>query len=484
MSSVVKMNADYADLKLFLAGEWVSGGDRKTQAVINPATEDVIGHLPHATQADLDRALERAEAGFAEWRAVNPDERNYILKKAAQLLYERKEAIARTATLESGKPIAQTRVEVGMAAHIFEWYGEEGRRAYGRVLQQGDPGTRMYVVKEPVGPVAAFAPWNFPLGNPARKLGAALGAGCSCILKPAEETPASALEVARCLQDAGVPDGVFSVVFGVPVEVSSCLLASPIIRKMSFTGSIPVGKQLMKLSADNMIRTTMELGGHAPVLVFDDVDMNDVIEQSIRAKFRGAGQVCVSPTRFFVHETLYDQFVDGFTEAAGKVTVGDGLDENNAMGPLIHKRRLEDVEAIINDAVEHGARITTGGKRLDGPGYFYAPTVLADVPLDARIMNDEPFGPVAIINRFSDYDSVIVEANRLPYGLAAFAFTNSARRAKLVGRQLEAGMVGVNTFAISVPASPFGGIKQSGHGSEEGIEGLDDHMITKFISEA
>lgn len=484
MSSVIKMNGDYADLNLFLAGEWVAAGDRKTETVFNPATEEALGELPHATTEDLNRALERAQQGFLEWRAVNPDERNYILKKAAQLLYERKEDIARIATLESGKPIGQTRIEVIMSAHIFEWYGEEGRRAYGRVLQQGGPGTRMYVVKEPVGPVAAFAPWNFPLGNPARKLGAALGAGCSCILKPAEETPASALEVARCLQDAGVPDGVFSVVFGVPAEVSSYLLASPIIRKMSFTGSIPVGKQLMKLSADNMIRTTMELGGHAPVLVFDDVDLDSVIEQSVTAKFRNAGQVCVSPTRFLVHESHYDAFVEGFTERVEQLNVGNGLDENNAMGPLIHKRRLEDVEAIINDAVEHGAKVTTGGRRLDGPGYFYAPTVLADVPLDARIMNDEPFGPVAIINRFSDYDGVIKEANRLPYGLAAFAFTDSARRAKLVGQQLEAGMIGVNTFAISVPASPFGGIKQSGHGSEEGIEGLDDHMITKFISEA
>ena len=484
MSSVVKMGSAYADLNLFLGGEWAGAGDRQCEQVINPATEEVIGNLPHATTADLDLALRKAEQGFATWRAVNPDERSRILKKAADLLYERKEGIARIATIESGKPLAQTRIEVMMSGHIFEWYGEEGRRAYGRVLQQGGPGTRMYVVKEPVGPVAAFAPWNFPLGNPARKLGAALGAGCSCILKPAEETPASALEVARCLQDAGVPDGVFSVVFGVPAEVSTYLLASPVIRKMSFTGSVPVGKSLMKLSADNMIRTTMELGGHAPVLVFDDVDLDSVLDQSVAAKFRNAGQVCVSPTRFFVHEAHYPKFVQGFTERVKKLTVGNGLDEKNAMGPLIHARRLEAVEAFVDEAVSQGARVHTGGRRLDGPGYFYAPTVLSDVPTTARIMNEEPFGPVAIINPFSDYDAVIREANRLPYGLAAFAFTNSARRCKLVGQQLEAGMVGVNTYAISVPASPFGGIKHSGHGSEEGIEGLDDHLITKFISEA
>jgi len=484
MSTAEKLNTPYPDLQLFLGGKWTAAGKRKLQDVINPATEEVIGRLPHASTEDLDHALELSQSGFAAWRAVDPDERNYILKKAAELLVQRKEDIARIATLESGKPIAQTRIEVVMSAHIFEWYGEEGRRAYGRVLQQGKPGTRMYVVKEPVGPTAAFAPWNFPLGNPARKLGAALGAGCSVILKPAEETPASALEVARCLQDAGVPDGVFSVVFGVPAEVSSYLLASPVIRKMSFTGSIPVGKSLMKLSADNMIRTTMELGGHGPVLVFDDVDLDGVLDQAVAAKFRNAGQVCVSPTRFYVHESRYEKFIQGFTERVEKVTVGNGLDENNAMGPLIHARRREDVEAIINEAVQDGAKVHTGGKRLDGPGYFYAPTVLSDVPETARIMNDEPFGPVAIINSFTDYDEVIQRANRLPYGLAAFAFTDSARRAKLLGQQLEAGMVGVNTFAISVPASPFGGIKQSGHGSEEGIEGLDDHMITKFISEA
>ena len=484
MSTAAKMKTPYTDLGLFLGGVWTAPGERKTQPVINPATEEIIGELPHAGTADLDRALELAQSGFAVWRAVDPDERNYILRRAAGLLLERKEEIARLATLESGKPLAQTRIEVIMSAHIFEWYGEEGRRAYGRVLQQGRPGTRMYVVKEPVGPVAAFAPWNFPLGNPARKLGAALGAGCSVILKPAEETPASALEVARCLQDAGVPDGVFSVVFGVPAEVSGYLLGSPVIRKMSFTGSIPVGKSLMKLSADNMIRTTMELGGHAPVLVFDDVDLDSVLDQSVTAKFRNAGQVCVSPTRFYVHESHYEKFIEGFTERVEQVKVGNGLDESNAMGPLIHARRREELEAIVNDAVEHGARVHTGGRRLDGPGYFYAPTVLSDVPETARIMNDEPFGPVAIINPFSDYDEVIARANRLPYGLAAFAFTDSARRARLVGQQLEAGMIGVNTFAISVPASPFGGIKQSGHGSEEGIEGLDDHMITKFISEA
>lgn len=479
-----QLAAAYADLGLFIGGEWLGTGGRQSSPVVNPATEEVIAHVPHASKADLDRALAAAQEGFKTWRAVFPDERGRILKRAADLLRERKEEIARIATTESGKVIHETRIEVMMSANIFEWYAEEGRRAYGRVLPQRAPGTRLTVVKEPVGPVAAFAPWNFPLGNPARKIGAALGAGCSCILKPAEETPASGLAVARCLVDAGLPANVLAIVYGVPADISSYLLASPIIRKISFTGSIPVGKHLMKLAADGMKRTTMELGGHAPVIVFDDVDVDKVLDASVGAKYRNAGQVCVSPTRFYVQEKIYGRFVEGFVNRAKVVPVGDGLDEKNKMGPLIHARRLAAVEAFVKDARDSGAKVGTGGARLKSPGYFYSPTVLSDVPNQARIMNEEPFGPIAVINPFSDFDSVMQQANRLPYGLAAFAFTNSSRTVKLLGEQLEAGMVGLNTYAISVPESPFGGMKESGHGSEEGIEGLDACLVTKFISEA
>lgn len=484
MATQVATTTAYAELGLIIAGEWVQAGDRKTSPVINPATEETIGQLPHATAPDLDRALAAAERSFKQWRAVFPDQRGQILKKAAELMRSRQEEMARIATIESGKRIGETRIEVMMSANIFEWYAEEGRRAYGRVLPQRAPGTRLAVIKEPVGPVAAFAPWNFPLGNPARKIGAALGAGCSCILKPAEETPASALAVARCLMEAGLPKDVLSIVFGVPAEISTHLLASPIIRKISFTGSIPVGKHLMKLAAEGMKRTTMELGGHAPVLVFDDVNVEQVLDASVGAKYRNAGQVCVSPTRFYVHEKIYNQFVEGFAARAKALPVGDGLDEKNQMGPLVHARRLAAIEGLIQDARQCGAHVKAGGTRLRSPGYFYAPTVLADVPNKARIMNEEPFGPVAVINSFSDFDTVIEQANRLPYGLAAFAFTGSAHRAKLLGEVLEAGMVGVNTFAISVPESPFGGVKESGHGSEEGIEGLDACLVTKFVSEA
>jgi len=475
--------AHYPELQLFIAGEWVSKGDRKSQEVLNPATGEVLGELPHATEADLDRALAAAEEGFRIWRDKLPEERSAVLRKAASLMRERGEQITTAASLESGKPIMQSRMELKMSSDVLEWYAEEGRRAYGRVLTQRQPGSRMYVVKEPVGPVAAFAPWNFPQGNPARKMGASLAAGCSCVFKPAEETPATALLMAKCMQDAGLPDGILSVVFGVPHVISTYLLSSPIIRKMSFTGSVPVGKALMKLAADNMIRTTMELGGHAPVLVFEDADVEKTLDMAVAAKFRNAGQVCVSPTRFFVHESIHAAFVAGFTERVEKIKVGNGLDENTQMGPLIHARRRDAISALVDDAVAKGATLNTGGSSIDGPGNFYKPTLLSDVPLNARIMNEEPFGPVAMINSFTDFDEVMKEANRLPFGLAAYAFTENSRRVNQLGEQLEAGMIGINSFGISVPESPFGGIKESGHGSEEGIEGLDACMVTKFISE-
>jgi succinate-semialdehyde dehydrogenase/glutarate-semialdehyde dehydrogenase len=452
--------------------------------VINPATGATLGELPIASTADLDRALEAAQKSFPVWRAKAPHERGRILRGAADLLRERTERIARLATQEEGKTLAETRWEVALSADIFEWYAEEGRRAYGRVLPQRASGVRMTVLKEPVGPVAAFAPWNFPIGNPARKIGAALAAGCPCILKPAEEAPASALEVARALVDAGMPPGVLSIVFGVPAEISAYLLASPIIRAISFTGSIAVGKQLTRLAAEGMKRTTMELGGHAPVLVFDDVDVDQVLDQSTFAKYRNAGQVCVSPTRFYVHEKIYERFVEGFAKRAAALRVGDGLEEDTQMGPLAHSRRIEAMETLLDDARRHGAKFHTGGSRLGARGYFWQPTVLSDIGNDARIMNEEPFGPVALINPFSDFEAVMQQANRLPYGLAAFAFTRSSRTVNLVGEQIEAGMVGINSYAISVPESPFGGVKESGHGSEEGIEGLEACLVTKFVSEA
>ena len=452
--------------------------------MINPATEEVLGQLPHASAADLDRALAAAQRAWGEWRALLPVQRGKILKKAADLMRARGEEIARIATLEMGKSIHETRIELQASAEIFDWYAEEGRRAYGRVLPQRLPGQRMTIVKEPVGPVAAFAPWNFPLGNPARKLGAALAAGCS--VHPQARRGSRRVRRWRWRVRCTTPacrKGVLAIVFGVPHEVSTHLIASPIIRKVSFTGSIPVGKQLTKLAADGMKRTTMELGGHAPVLVFDDVDVEKVLDMCVTAKYRNAGQVCVSPTRFYVQESIYAKFCEGFAARAKALPVGEGIDEASRMGPLAHARRLPAVQGIIDESLQHGARLLAGGKRIARKGYFFEPTVLADVPNSARIMNEEPFGPIAVLNPFRDFDAVMAEANRLPYGLAAFAFTNNAQRVNLLGEQLEAGMIGINSFQISVPESPFGGVKESGHGSEEGIEGLEACLVTKFISQ-
>jgi succinate-semialdehyde dehydrogenase/glutarate-semialdehyde dehydrogenase len=474
----------YPDLYLLVDGERLASNGRRTIPVVNPATGETLGQLPMATPADLDRALAATRKAWPVWRAMGPQARGKILHKAADLIRERSEAMARVATLEMGKTLPETRIETTMAAEILAWYAEEGRRAYGRVLPQRVSGMRMTVVKEPVGPVAGFAPWNFPLGNPARKIGSPLGAGCSVILKPAEESPASALAVAQALLDAGVPPGAVQVVFGVPADVSQHLISSPIIRGVHFTGSIPVGKQLTQLAAATMKRTTMELGGHAPVLVFDDVDVDAVLDLAVGAKYRNAGQVCVSPTRFYVHEAIYERFAKGFADRAKQLKVGNGLEEGVRMGPLAHERRRPAVDALIQAAVKDGARLLTGGHAIDGPGYFYEPTVLADVPETTRIMNEEPFGPVAVLRPFREFDEVIAAANRLPYGLAAYAFTNNARRVNLLGEQVESGMLGINSFTIAMPEAPFGGVKESGHGSEEGIEGLDACLVTKFITES
>jgi succinate-semialdehyde dehydrogenase/glutarate-semialdehyde dehydrogenase len=474
----------YPELYLLIDGKRLDCAGRGTSPVVNPATGEILGQLPLANPSDLDMALDAARRAWPVWRALGPQQRGRILRKAADLLRERSETIARIATMEEGKVLAESRVEVAVAADILEWYAEEGRRAYGRVLPQRASGVRMTVVKEPVGPVAAFAPWNFPLGNPARKLGSALGAGCSVIMKPAEEAPASALAIAGALVDAGVPAGVLNVVFGVPADVSRHLIGSPVIRAVHFTGSTIVGKQLTALAAQGMKRTTMELGGHAPVLVFDDVDVDAVLDMAVASKYRNSGQVCVSPTRFYVQDSIYEKFAAGFAARAGQLKVGNGLDDGVRMGPLAHGRRVPAVSSLIDEAVQGGARVLAGAKAIPGHGFFYAPTVLADVPESARIMNDEPFGPVALLNRFHDFDEVITQANRLPYGLAAYAFTQNARRVNLLGEQVESGMLGINSFTIAAPEAPFGGVKESGHGSEEGIEGLEACLVTKFITES
>ena len=472
----------YPALYMIIDGERIPAGDRRTHRVINPATEETLGELPLANAADLDRALDTASRGFKIWRNSTPQERANVLQAAARLLVERIDDIARTATMEQGKPIAEARIEVMMVVNLFNFYAGECQRVYGRALVR-PAGMRSTVTHEPVGPVAALAPWNFPIGNCGRKLGAPIAAGCSVILKAAEETPASALNIVQALLDAGLPKEVAQAVFGVPDEVSRHLLGSPIIRKLSFTGSTVVGKHLAKLAVDDMKRTTMELGGHGPVLVFDDVDIDAALNVLVPQKFRNAGQVCVSPTRFIVQDAVYDRFVDGFTRRAKGIKVGNGLDAASQMGPMANPRRPDAIEAMIGDAVAKGAKLHTGGDRIGNQGYFYSPSVISDVPLDATMMNEEPFGPLAIVNRFGGEDDMIAEANRLPYGLAAFVWTRDAARQKRIAREIETGMLGINTAAIAGADSPFGGVKWSGHGAEDGPEGLMACMITKAVHE-
>lgn len=472
----------YPTLHMIIDGERISGAGRRTHAVVNPATGETIGELPLAEAADLDRALEVAARGFRIWRESTPQQRAAVLQGAARLMMERQEDLARIATMEEGKTLPEARIEVLMNVGLFNFYAGEVFRIYGRTLVR-PAGQRSTITHEPVGPVAAFAPWNFPLGNPGRKLGAPIAAGCSVILKAAEETPASALGVLQCLLDAGLPKEVAQAVFGVPDEVSRHLLGSPVIRKLSFTGSTVVGKHLMRLAADNMLRTTMELGGHGPVLIFSDADVDKALDTMAASKYRNAGQVCVSPTRFIVEENVFERFRDGFAERVGRIKVGNGLEDGSQMGPMANARRPEAMDRLIGDAVTRGARLHTGGERIGNAGYFYAPTVLSEVPLDAAIMNEEPFGPVALINPFSGEEAMITEANRLPYGLAAYAWTESASRQKRLAREIETGMLGLNTTMIGGADSPFGGVRWSGHGAEDGPEGVLACMVTKAVHE-
>ncbi len=473
----------YPELFMIIDGERVTAGHRSTHKVVNPATGETLGELPLADAADLDRALETAQRGFRIWRESTPQQRAAVLQGAARLMLERQEDLARVATLEEGKTLGEARIEVMMNVGLFNFYAGETQRIYGRQLVR-PAGMRSTVMYEPVGPVAAFSPWNFPLGNPGRKLGAPIAAGCSVIMKSAEETPASALGVLQCLLDAGLPKEVAQAVFGVPDQVSRHLLASPIIRKLSFTGSTVIGKHLAKLAAEDMKRTTMELGGHGPVLVFDDVDVETVLNTMVPGKYRNAGQVCVSPTRFIVKEDVFDQFRDGFIARAKAITVGSGLNPESQMGPMANPRRPDAMERLIGDAVARGGKLGAGGERIGNQGFFYAPTVLSEVPLSADIMNEEPFGPVAILNPFGSDDDMIAEANRLPYGLAAYAWTNDPKRRMRLARDVETGMLGINTNMIGGADAPFGGVKWSGHGHEDGPEGLHACLVAKAVHEA
>lgn len=469
----------YPHIKLFINGQWVDAPDRGE--VINPATEEVIGTFPIASSVQLSAALDAAESGFRIWSATAPARRAEIMLKAARLLRERAEEIAPSITLEHGKPIEQARLEVIRGCEFFEWDAAEGQRVYGKVIPS-KPGIRYVVVQQPIGPVAAFAPWNFPLSQPARKIGGAIAAGCSVIIKASEETPAGAYHIARAFEDAGLPAGVLNLVYGVPADISSFLIPDRRIRLVAFTGSTAVGKHLSELAARNMKPVLMELGGHAPVIVCDDVDAVKAGRDCALRKARNAGQVCTSPTRFFVHERIFDEFLRSFTSTARAVVVGDGTDPATEMGPVANHRRIAAMEALVADAKRQGAQVATGGERLSRRGYFYPVTALVKVPPTARIMQEEPFGPLAIINPVKSLEDGIAEANALPFGLAAYAFTNSSRNVDTLLDRIEAGNLSINTLEASVAETPFGGVKDSGYGREGGPDGLAHYLTVKTLS--
>ena len=477
------MTTSYPNTQLFIDGRWQDAADGRTIAVHNPATGQEIGRVAHASRADLDLALAAAQKGFETWRDMPPVERSKLMRKAAGLLRERAGDIARLLTQEQGKPLAEARIEVLAAGDIIEWFAEEGLRVYGRIVpSRGSLALRQMVLKDPVGPVAAFTPWNFPINQVVRKVGAALAAGCSMLVKAAEETPASPAELIRAFADAGLPPGVLGLVYGTPAEISSYLVPHPVIRKITFTGSTPVGKQLAAMAGQHMKRVTMELGGHAPVIVAEDADVALAVKSAGGAKFRNAGQVCISPTRFLVHESLEDEFAAAFAAHARSLKVGDGLGEGVQMGPLANPRRLVAMAEFTADAVNRGAELLAGGERIGGSGNFWQPTVLANVPLEARVFNEEPFGPMAAIRTFSKLEDAIAESNRLPYGLASYAFTRSLKNADLLSRRLEVGMLWINMPAMPSAEMPFGGVKDSGYGSEGGPEALEAYLNVRSVA--
>lgn len=474
----------YENLALYINGEFLDGGGRDSQDIINPSTLDVLGKLPHATEQDLDNALQAAQTAFESWRHSSPMERSEILRKVAQMSRDQAEEIGRNITLDQGKPLHEAVGEVKSCADHADWHAEECRRIYGRIIPARQPDVRQMVIREPIGVCAAFTPWNFPYNQAIRKICAAIGAGCTIIIKGPEDSPSAVIAIARMFHEAGLPKGVLNVVWGVPAEISDKLIRSPIVRKVSFTGSVPVGKQLASLAGAHMKPITMELGGHSPVVVFEDADVERAAKMLARFKIRNAGQVCISPTRFYIHQDIFEQFKDTFTNTLADIKVDDGLKEGTDMGPLAHERRLTSMQQFVDDATQKGAKVLLGGENTsERKGYFYMPTVLIDVPKEARVMTEEPFGPIAPLVPFTDHEAVIQEANSLPYGLSSYVFTNNLQTAHKASTEIQAGMVNINHFGSALPEAPFGGVKDSGIGSEGGKETFDGYLVTKFVTQ-
>ena len=475
--------SQYEALSLYIDGEFLSGDGRTTQDVVNPATGEVLAQLPHASEADLDRALKAADRAFQTWKHSSPMDRSAILRKAAELARERAQDIGLNLTRDQGKPLAEAVGEIVSCADHCDWHAEVCRCIYGRIVPPRNPAVRQLVVREPIGVCAAFTPWNFPFNQAIRKISAAIGAGCTIILKGPEDAPSAVMAIARIFHDAGLPKGILNIVWGDPPKVSDYLIRSPIVRKVSFTGSVPVGKQLAALAGAHMKRITMELGGHSPVLVFDDADIPKAAKMLAKFKIRNAGQVCISPTRFYVQEKAYDQFLSVFVETLKGVKVGDGTAKDTEMGPLAHERRVGAISSFVDDARKGGATIELGGDPLGGQGYFFPPTVVTNISDESRLMTEEPFGPIAPVVRFSDTDEVIKRANSLPFGLSSYVFTTSLQTATKASNEIEAGMVNINHFGVALPETPFGGVKDSGIGSEGGTETFDGYLVTKFITQ-
>ena len=472
----------YPAVQLLINNEWRAARGGATLPVYNPADGSVVGSVAKASIADLDDALAAAAKGFAVWKNTPAVERAKVMRAAAALLRERTDAIAHVMTLEQGKPLAEAKVEIGMSVDIIEWFAEESRRVYGRIVSPRSMSQQQMVLKEPVGPVAAFTPWNFPINQVVRKLSAALATGCSMIVKAAEETPASPAELIRAFVDAGLPPGVVGLVYGDPAEISNYLIPHPVIRKITFTGSTPVGKMLASLAGKHMKRLTMELGGHAPVIVAADANIAHAVKIIAGAKFRNAGQVCISPTRFLVEEAARDEFVAGFVAYTQGLKVGSGLEKGINMGPLANPRRVTAMQEITEDAIKRGATVATGGERIGTTGNFFQPTVLLDPPLDSSVFNNEPFGPMAAVRTVKNLEEAINEANRLPFGLSAYAFTSSIKNAHQLSAQVQTGMLWINQPAMPWAELPFGGIKDSGYGSEGGPEALEAYLNTKTVA--
>ena len=473
----------YSKFGLFIDGQWRDASDGQTLCVIDPCNEETIGHIPHASRQDLDCVLQALTAAAPLWRATSGWERSATLRRIANGLRQLAPEMAKHMSLETGKPLTEAAGEVNAAIEQFDWYSDEARRIFGHSLDGRDANVRLQVRYDPVGPVAAFSAWNFPALLPARKIAAALAAGCPIVIKPAEESPSSTYFIAQAAQAAGLPDGVLNVVTGSPQDISAHLIASPVIRKVSLTGSVPVGKAIMQLCALGMKKVSLELGGHAPVLVFADTDPVATGKACARAKFRNAGQVCISPSRFFVHESIYTPFSQAMAQTATAIRVGRGLDAGVECGPMANARGRDRIQILVNDAVHKGAEILCGGRVPDGlnRGYYFAPTVLGHVPANADLLVQEPFGPVAPIMTFSDFDEVVQRANAVPFGLAGYVFSDSLQTATRAAEALEVGMVGVNDMLLAAAEAPFGGIKESGMGREGGRLGIFDYLEPKYM---